>query len=360
MVAGPETSPRMVRGQHSIGKLAVAETFPLVSILTPSFNREDLVAETLESICAQTWPHWENIVVDDGSTDRTKEIVASYAAREPRIKLFDRSRGPKGACTCRNEGVRLSSGKYVMFLDTDDLIEPFCLEQRVAVMETRPELDFAIFPSYLFEKIPHDLGLLWNIDKPDDPLSRLFRHDGLCQGTGVLWRKESFDRMGMWDESLAIWQDVDLFFRAFIQGYRYEKCFDLKPDLHNRVNPASLSRADYHSIAKAQSRAKVVRDAVDRLKANGMADRVHEARFMAGEVVLGAFRSRRVELAADMLRWARKEGVLSPPDALALRLFGLLHGFGLGRFHQMARLLAPLEERFSTDSTLGLVSSRAA
>ena len=140
-----------------------------VSLLTPSFNREDLIAETLDSIQGQTYPHWESIVVDDGSSDRTKEIVSIYAARDPRFKLIDRERGPKGACTCRNIGVKQSNAHYVMFLDTDDIIEPFCLEQRVGAMETRPELDFAIFPGLMFEKVPHDLGLWWNIDKPEDP-----------------------------------------------------------------------------------------------------------------------------------------------------------------------------------------------
>src|SRR3974390_1720740 len=127
-------------------------TGPTVSILTPSFNREDLVAEMLDSVAAQSYPLWENIVVDDGSNDRTKEIVAAYAARDRRFKLFDRAGGLKGACTCRNEGVARSSGQYIMFLDTDDVIEPFCLEQRVGAMESRPELDFAIFPGLMFER----------------------------------------------------------------------------------------------------------------------------------------------------------------------------------------------------------------
>ena len=69
-----------------------------VSIITPSYNRESFVAETLDSLLNQTFENWENIVVDDGSSDKTKEIIQEYVNRDSRIKLFDRDREPKGAC----------------------------------------------------------------------------------------------------------------------------------------------------------------------------------------------------------------------------------------------------------------------
>jgi len=167
----------------------------IVSILTPNFNRASFVAETLESILAQTYLNWECIVVDDGSTDNSPDIIKNYAKKDARIKLFNRRRSPKGACTCRNEGVNISTGKYVMFLDTDDLLEPFCLAQRVKTMFDNPTLDFAIFPSLLFRNQPYDLNLWWNIDKPEPELIRQFHQDAICQGTGVLWKKEAFNRI---------------------------------------------------------------------------------------------------------------------------------------------------------------------
>lgn len=330
---------------------------PLVSILTPSFNREDVVAETLESILAQTYPCWENIVVDDGSTDRTKDIVAAYAARDPRFKLFDRTGGPKGACTCRNEGVGRGSGKYVMFLDTDDIIEPFCLEQRVAAMESNPELDFAIFPGLMFETTPNDLGLWWNVDKQDDELSRQFRQDAICQGTGVLWRKDSFERIGMWDTSLMLWQDIDLFFRAYIQGYRYAKFFDLPPDLHNRISPTSLSRGAFLTPAKTASRREVVKRAVRLLEENGMAARRREARFMTAEIISGAGRSRQARVAADMIGWGVRHSVLTPGEACRLACATALRQLRLTRLgaEPMVRFL---ESDFGCDSTLGRLPVR--
>ena len=151
----------------------------------------------------------------------------------------------------------MCGGDYVMFLDTDDIIEPFCLENRVSSMDHQPELDFAIFPSLMFERKPYDLDLWWNVDKPEDELSRQFRHDAIAQGTGVMWRKQSFVRIGMWNKDLLIWQDIDVFFRAYIQGYRYAKFFDLPPDLHNRTNHRSLSRANFFMPDKMASRGRI-------------------------------------------------------------------------------------------------------
>jgi glycosyltransferase involved in cell wall biosynthesis len=328
-----------------------------VSILTPSFNREDLVAETLESVLAQNWPHWENIIVDDGSTDRTKEIVAEYVARDPRFKLFDRTGGPKGACTCRNEGVARSAGKYVMFLDTDDIIEPFCLEQRVAAMESRPELDFAIFPGLMFERTPNDLGLWWNVDKDEDELSRQFKQDAICQSAGALWRKDSFERIGMWHAKLMLWQDVDLFFRAYIQGYRYAKFFDLPPDLHNRISPKSLSREAFFEVAKTASRCEVVKRAVHLLEENELEARRREARFITAEIISGAARSGQDRVAADMIAWGVRHGVLSFGEACRLACSTVLRRARLSRLGA-GPIVRSLEASFSCDSTLGRIPVR--
>lgn len=329
-----------------------------VSIITPSYNREDLVAETLDSIQAQSYSNWENIIVDDGSSDRTKDIVADFAAGDQRFKIYDRAGGPKGACTCRNEGVGHSNGAYVMFLDTDDIIEPFCLEQRVGAMEHQPELEFAIFPGLMFEKRPHDLGLWWNIDKPEeDELSRQFKQDAICQGTGVLWRKEAFERIGMWDTSLMLWQDIDLFFRAYIQGYRYAKFFDLLPDLHNRVNPNSLSRGAFFSKEKTVSRYEVIRRAISLLEENGLGHRKPEGRFMAAEIISGAVRSGQYKMAIQMLTWAARRGVLKHSEAFRLASAVALRVARLPRFG-CETLLKRLEGGFLTDSTLGTLPVR--
>ena len=69
----------------------------VVTICTPSFNRADLIRETLDSLVSQTFPEWEMIVVDDGSTDNSIDIIREYSRRDPRIRFLNRDRDPKGA-----------------------------------------------------------------------------------------------------------------------------------------------------------------------------------------------------------------------------------------------------------------------
>jgi glycosyltransferase involved in cell wall biosynthesis len=327
----------------------------IVSIITPSFNREEFVAETLDSLLSQTYSDWENIIVDDGSSDRTKDIVSNYAAKDPRIKLYDRSREPKGACTCRNEGVDLCNGEFLIFLDTDDLLEPFCIEQRVKVMEENPELDFAIFPSLMFREKPNDLGLWWNIDKPIDELTRQFHQDAICQGTGVIWKKSSFNRIGRWDEGLHLWQDIDLFFRAYIQDDKYEKYFDLPPDLHNRRLETSLSRNYYFAPEKTLSRVDVIKGAVKLLKEHGKETYLNEARYMVVDIVTGAIRSNSKEIAKNMLDWAKEQGVLSFSDINRLKALVFLYSCRFTRLPLLNYLTAHLESTFHVERTLGIL-----
>ena len=89
----------------------------LVSIITPLYNGEKYVAQTIESVLAQTYPDWEMIVVNDGSTDRSAEIVQRYVEQDPRIKLFTQRNG--GSASARNNGIRRAEGQYIALLDAD-------------------------------------------------------------------------------------------------------------------------------------------------------------------------------------------------------------------------------------------------
>jgi len=330
-----------------------------VSIITPSFNREDFFTQTLDSLLGQTYSDWENIVVDDGSSDQTKEIVNEYAAKDPRIKLYGRSREPKGACTCRNLGVDLCNGKYLIFLDTDDLLEPFCLEQRVKAMEENPELDFAIFPSLMFRDTPNDLGLWWNIDKDLDELTRQFHQDAICQGTGVIWRKSSFNRIGRWDEGLHLWQDIDLFFRAYIQDYKYRKFFDLPPDLHNRRLETSLSRHNYFALEKIRSRVEVIQRAVMLLKKCGKQSYLGEVKYMTAEIISGSARSGESGIARDMVDWGLNEGVLTKKEGQMLKLIVHMYKFRISKLPMFQEKINTIESQFASDSSLGILPYEA-
>ena len=117
----------------------------LVSIIIPVYNRQAQIQEALNSVIAQTYPKWECLVVDDGSTDTTLEVLKTYREQDQRIQYFTRNRLPKGAPTCRNIGLAQTKGDYVIYLDSDDYLLPFCLEQRVRQFQNHPDCHFMVF-----------------------------------------------------------------------------------------------------------------------------------------------------------------------------------------------------------------------
>ena len=328
----------------------------IVSIITPSFNRADIIHETAQSIFNQTYQHWEWVIVDDGSTDNSWELLQQYAAKDKRVKIFKRTRAPKGACTCRNIGVEFCTGSYLIFLDTDDLLEPFCIEQRVKAIETDTNLDFAIFPSLMFRYIPYDLNLWWNIDKPQNELLRQFHQDAICQGTGIVIKRSSFIKVGKWDEDLYLWQDIDLFFRLFIQDYQYKKFFELPPDLHNRRLETSLSRSNFLAIEKQKSRIIVIKRAIELLNCNNKMEYKREARFMLVEIISGLIRTKNYIIAGDLLNWGNKEDILMPDEFKLIKKLVRTYQWKLYKFSFGKHFIDKMNKLFATHHTLGILS----
>jgi glycosyltransferase involved in cell wall biosynthesis len=117
-----------------------------VSIIIPARNSEQTLAATLDSLIAQTDPAWEALVVDDGSTDRTADIIGTYSNRDPRFKVLV---GPAtGVSAARNVGLAQASGRRVLFLDSDDWIDARFLEQMNAALDSAPDAAAAIVAGY--------------------------------------------------------------------------------------------------------------------------------------------------------------------------------------------------------------------
>ncbi len=134
--------------------------YPLVSVIIPNYNRESLIAETLDSILKQSYSHWECIVVDDGSTDDSETVVNLYHSKDNRITFHKRpEHKPKGANACRNYGLELSKGKYINWFDSDDLMGENKLLKQVQALETT-KYSFSICQSFVFENcIDNIIGL---------------------------------------------------------------------------------------------------------------------------------------------------------------------------------------------------------
>lgn len=105
--------------------------YGLVSIITPTYNCGRFISQTIDSVLTQTYPNWEMLIVDDCSTDNTREVVAKY--EDPRIKYHCLDRN-SGAAVARNTALKMANGRWIAFLDSDDLWKPEKLERQLTFM----------------------------------------------------------------------------------------------------------------------------------------------------------------------------------------------------------------------------------
>lgn len=116
----------------------------MISIITPMYNGARFIAQTIDSVLAQTYPNWEMIIVDDGSKDNGPAIVQCYAEKYSRIRLIQQPNG--GSASARNTALRASRGRYVSFLDADDFWDPQFLEEQLNFIKEKGSA--IVFASY--------------------------------------------------------------------------------------------------------------------------------------------------------------------------------------------------------------------
>lgn len=162
----------------------------LVSIVTPLYNSEKFIEETIKSVLKQTYNSWEMIIVDDCSTDLGPDIVKKYSEKDSRIKYIKMDKN-SGAAQCRNKAIELSKGEFVAFLDSDDLWKDVKLEKQLHFMKSN---EYAItFHSY--EQIDEDGFQLNRIIKiPEKPVS--YRSYLLTNPIGCLSGMYSIKKIG--------------------------------------------------------------------------------------------------------------------------------------------------------------------
>jgi len=114
-------------------------TKPCVSVIMPTFNRSRFIRTAIKSLLSQTFTDWELLIVDDGSTDSTMQIVEPYLFENPRVRYMKHSN--RKAPLSRNAGMQASFGKFITFLDSDDSYAPLHLESRIEFMRKNPEID---------------------------------------------------------------------------------------------------------------------------------------------------------------------------------------------------------------------------
>lgn len=181
---------------------------PLVSVLMCVFNDERYVAHAVESILAQDFADFEFVIVDDGSTDRTPEILRSLADRDPRIVVHRQANS--GATAAANSGLALAKGELVARLDSDDCSFPYRLREQVEFFSRHPAVGLLGGGSEIIDPDGRVIGGR-NIAAPD-PKSVL-HHRCIYQQSDVMFRRDLVLRLGSYREKFRNAQDYDLWLR---------------------------------------------------------------------------------------------------------------------------------------------------
>lgn len=175
-----------------------------VSVVIPVYNTEQFIAETIRSVLEQTYSDLEAIVVDDGSTDETPQIVASFG-KAVRYLRQDNS----GQAVARNRGVSVARGEYIGFLDSDDVCLRRRFEKQAVVLDQRPEVGVVTCDMQYYSEQGEVEPELVKGYCPDDPFSRIFRSGYVFMPSSLLVRKEAFERSGGFDERQRGWEDFE-------------------------------------------------------------------------------------------------------------------------------------------------------
>ncbi len=175
---------------------------PLVSVVIPAFNNAPTIGETLQTVREQTYRPLEIIVVDDGSTDTTAEIVSAHMLRDPRIRLI--RQGNSGVAAARNRGVAESAGDFIAFLDADDLWRPAKIARQMEALGRCGEDTAVVYAwSCLIDEDDRILASGGHQVLEGDVFAAMCRRDFIGHGSAALVRKSAFLAVGGCDSSLC-------------------------------------------------------------------------------------------------------------------------------------------------------------
>lgn len=217
---------------------------PLVSIIIPTYNRAHLIDETLESIISQTYINWECIVVDDGSSDTTLDVLKKYCDKDSRMQFYIRPKNTlKGANACRNFGFKMSKGDYIQWFDSDDLMDSCKIKTKVDIL-AKNELDFVVAKTAFFKTTKENLSYVeYDIDNPN-LLGFVSQQQFWCT-PDIMFTQKSLLNV-RWNETLKSGQEFN-FISKYLLGDKHGKFIN---------NVLSFARVHDNSIHSHQNKNK--------------------------------------------------------------------------------------------------------
>ncbi|WP_283635765.1 glycosyltransferase family 2 protein [Aquaticitalea lipolytica] len=231
---------------------------PTISIIIPTYNRAELLKETLDSVMKQTYEHWECIIVDDGSSDNTKQVVENYTTKDSRFKYYERPPNlNKGANACRNYGFKQSKGSFVKWFDSDDIMKPELLKKQINYLLQHTDLDCCIAYGETFKESFE----ITNVQRPvvlesKNALANFILNKTFFSTLGPLWKKEFLINKTLFDETLHKLQDTEFHFRMLLEPMKFsfidESLFYIRVDNERISSQTTLPLLDsifrYHYL----------------------------------------------------------------------------------------------------------------
>lgn len=209
---------------------------PEITVVIPAYNTSSYISDSINSILKQTFLNWELIVVNDGSTDNTGEIVQSFLS-ERRIKYIYQQN--KGVSATRNVGIRTAFSDYITFLDADDYYLPNNLERKIEFIKRNPEIDF-VYSDIIRSDLNLSEKYVEKAVKPEDISSKVWRQDiipGLS--SNIMVKKEWIKNGFLFDENLS--NCADKYMKIILTKYA-KGGYITEPIVKYRDTPGSMSK----------------------------------------------------------------------------------------------------------------------
>ncbi|MEA4907339.1 MAG: glycosyltransferase family A protein [Anaerolineaceae bacterium] len=189
-----------------------------VSVIIPTYNRAHVICRAIDSVLAQTYPDYEIIVVDDGSTDQTAHVLSFYTDR---IRYIYQANG--GVSKARNTGIKAAAGEYICFLDSDDAFLPNKLELQVGYLDNHPEIDVVLGGWQIIDDASGEIEMQITQLPAAEILKAILLTNihGLFPPLVALSRAPHLFQVGLFDEALPMHEEQDLWLRLALEGCRF-------------------------------------------------------------------------------------------------------------------------------------------
>lgn len=283
---------------------------PKVSIVMPTYNRSRLIMETIDSVLCQTYANWELIIVDDGSTDNTEEIVVGF--NDSRIKFYKAGRtGIVGKI--KNIGIEKTNGDLIAFLDSDDLWDNTKLAKQVDALQQYPDAAFSLTSGYNFKMAGKPLEYFYKQREGiryDNIFIAFFKSEVAVIMPSLVFRKPCLQTTGLFDESKSF-ADVEFVLKL---AKNFKAVILYEPLVFRRIHDANDSDSNW--IERHFQGIKLIRSYKKDLPASILADSLFRSHLNFGEKCL-RYKKKQEAFSSFLNAWKQKPFSIVPLKKIA-------------------------------------------